>query len=239
MSFVPLISLMTILTMGLLITRVAAIALTFTGVSRELANFQARSAFTSCGFATAESEAIVNHPVRRQIIMTLMLLGNAGIATAIVSMIPVFATGGERTLSDYLFQIFLLVCGILALWAVSRSVFIDRQIYRATQWALARLTTLEISDYHGLLHLADGYAVIEQKLHQGLWVVGKSLGELRLNQQGVTVLGIQRATGEFIGSPHGETIIFDGDTVLVYGRGPQIAEVFAQSDAAGRVLATD
>lgn len=231
MSFVPLISLMTILTLGLLITRVAAIALTFTGVSRELASFQARSAFTSCGFATAESEAIVNHPVRRRIIMALMLLGNAGIATAIVSMIPVFSTGGERTLSDYLFQLFLLLCGILALLAVSRSAFVDRQIYRLTQWAMRRFTTLEVSDYHGLLHLADGYSVLERKVQPGLWVAGKTLGELRLNQHGVSVLGIQRAAGEFIGTPNGHTRIQPDDTLLVYGRGDRIAEVLAQRTA--------
>ena len=47
---------------SLLVTRVAAIALSVTGLSRESARFQARSAFTGVGFTTSEAESVVNHP---------------------------------------------------------------------------------------------------------------------------------------------------------------------------------
>jgi len=76
-----------ILIFSILITRVASIALTHTGLSRESAKFQARSAFTGVGFTTTESEKVVNHPVRRRILLLLMILGNAGIIKGVASLI--------------------------------------------------------------------------------------------------------------------------------------------------------
>lgn len=53
-----------------LITRVTTVALTVTGMAKESARFQARSAVSGVGFTTSESEAVVNHPLRRRIVMT-------------------------------------------------------------------------------------------------------------------------------------------------------------------------
>jgi len=76
---IAIISLLMVLVFSLLITRIATIALTYTGLSRQSAKFQARSAFTEVGFTTSESEKVVNHPVRRRILLLMMLIGNAGI----------------------------------------------------------------------------------------------------------------------------------------------------------------
>lgn len=70
-----IITVILILIFSILVTRVAAIALTHTGLSREASKFQARSAFTGVGFTTEESEKVVNHPVRRRILLLLMILG--------------------------------------------------------------------------------------------------------------------------------------------------------------------
>lgn len=75
----PIISLLIVISLSILLTRIATVALTLTGLSREAARFQARSALTGTGFTTAEAEKAVGHPVRRRIILFLMLLGNAGI----------------------------------------------------------------------------------------------------------------------------------------------------------------
>jgi Trk-type K+ transport system membrane component len=73
------------------LSRVAAVALTHTGLSKESSKFQARSAFTGVGFTTNESEKVVNHPVRRKILLILMILGNAGIISGITSLIVGFS----------------------------------------------------------------------------------------------------------------------------------------------------
>jgi len=88
-----ILTLMIVLTLSLVVTRAATVALTATGMSREAARFQARSAFSGAGFTTTESESVVRHPVRRRIIMWLMLAGSAGIVAVIASVV---LAGGSR-----------------------------------------------------------------------------------------------------------------------------------------------
>src|SRR4051794_41975718 len=64
-------------------------------MSKHAARFQARSAFTGSGFTTRESESVVDHPVRRKVIMWLMLLGNAGVVAAAGSLIIGFRGAGS------------------------------------------------------------------------------------------------------------------------------------------------
>ena len=49
---VSILTLLLVMTLSILLTRVATVALTHTGLSRESAKFQARSAFTGVGFTT-------------------------------------------------------------------------------------------------------------------------------------------------------------------------------------------
>ncbi len=76
---IPVISLLLIVGLSLHVTRVATVALEHTGLARESARFQSRSAFTGVGFTTSEAESVVGHPVRRRIVMWLMMVGNVGI----------------------------------------------------------------------------------------------------------------------------------------------------------------
>ena len=62
---IPVVSLLTVVTLSMVVTRIAAVALVYTGLSHQAARFQARSAFTGVGFTTSEAEHLVNHPVRR------------------------------------------------------------------------------------------------------------------------------------------------------------------------------
>lgn len=131
-----LISLLIVLTLSLLITRIATVALTHTGLSREVAQFQARSAFTGVGFTTGESEKVVQHPVRQRILMLLMLLGNAGFVSAVSSLLLTFTSpGGPEGL---LLRLLFLGIGILVLWALATSPWADRYLSRLIKWAFVR-----------------------------------------------------------------------------------------------------
>lgn len=57
--------LLVVVTISIIVTRVATVALSMTGVSRDLARFRARSAFSRVGFTTGEAEKMTNHPARR------------------------------------------------------------------------------------------------------------------------------------------------------------------------------
>lgn len=218
-----LVSVLIVLTLSLLINRIATVALTMTGLSRQVASFQARSAFTGVGFTTAEAEHVISHPVRRRIIMLLMLLGNAGVVTAISSLLLTFVnTVGP---GEWLFRLLILSIGLTVLWFVARSQWIDHYVSRLINWALRRWTRLDVKDYMSLLHLSGEYTVTELEVQEDDWLANRQLKNLSLKEEGVTVLGIHRENGRYIGSPKGDTCIYPQDTLILYGKLPLLNEL--------------
>lgn len=213
-------SLLLVLFLSLIVVRVAAEALVLTGLSREAARFQARSAWTGTGFTTAESEQVVNHPVRRQIITTLMFLRSAGLVTAASTLMLSFVSVEAR--DEGFMRVGLLVAGVAALWFAARSDRIGHHLSRTISWALKRYTRLDTRDYAGLLHLAGEYAVLETRVEHDNWMAGRALRDLRLADEGVLVLGITRPGGKYVGAPRGDARISPGDIVVLYGRAPDI-----------------
>jgi len=212
----PIISLLLIILLSILVTRVATSALTHTGLSREAARFQARSAFTGAGFTTSESELVMSHPVRRRVVMLLMLLGNAGFVTVVSSLILTFVN--DQDTFDASLKVVFLVGGLALLVWLANSRWVERRLSRFIDRALVRMTDLEVRDYVSLLHLAGDYRLVELVIRDGDWLAGKTLKETRLAKEGLVVLGIQRSETEFIGTPAPDRRLVAGDMLVVYGR---------------------
>lgn len=229
---VAIASLLVVLIVSLLVTRIATMALALTGLSRQSARFQARSAFTGVGFTTSESERVVQHPVRRRILMLLMLLGNAGVVTAVASLLLAFLDEGART--PAWLRLALLGAGLAAFWAISASEVVDRALSRIIAWALERFTDLDVRDYAGLLHLGGAYAVTEFAVERDDdWLVGRALEQLSLPEEGVLCLAVERPDGTFLGAPHGETVLGEGDTLILYGRTDAVASLAGRGKGFG------
>lgn len=220
---VAIVTLVVVLFLSLIVVRIAAEALTLTGISREAARFQARSAWTGTGFTTAEAEEVVGHPVRRRIIGLLMLLRSAGLVTAASTLMLSFVNVEER--GEGLERLLLLLAALVALYFFARSEWVDRRLSRLIAWALKRYTAIDTRDYAGLLHLAGEYAVMELKVRRGGWMADKTLDRLDLPDEGVLVLGVVRRDGAYLGAPRGGTRLAPGDTVLLYGRSPILADL--------------
>jgi hypothetical protein len=217
-------TLLIVLALSLVVTRVATVALTATGLSREAARFQARSAFSGAGFTTTESESVVRHPVRRRIIMWLMLAGNAGIVAAMATIVLAAIDPTGDTIA--LVRLTAVVVGIFAIWWASRTTLIDRAITRLAAVGLSRWTNLEVHDYAALLHVGGEYIVTEMQVEAGSWLADRSLAELALREEGVILLGIERLDGSYLGVPQGDTVLVAGDVVILYSR----SEVVLQLD---------
>ena len=216
-------TLLTVIGMSLLITRIATVSLVSTGLSKESARFQARSALSGTGFTTGEAEAVVGHPVRRRIIMFLMLVGNAGIVTVISTLILSFVdTQGP---ADWGERLGVLAVGLLILWYLALSRLVERALDRAIRWALRRWTHIDVSDYAGLLHLAGDYRVMEMHVDPDDWVAEQALEDLRLAEEGILVLGIERPGAGFLGAPRGRAHLQAGDTLILYGRGEALTDL--------------
>jgi Trk K+ transport system NAD-binding subunit len=224
-ALAPIIGLLVLVSLTLLVNRIATAALTFTGMSREMARFQARSALSTVGFTTSESESMVNHPVRRRIVSTLMMVGNVGFVTIIATSLS--SIEGLKATSEHGYelqvQLALLASGLAALWAIGMSKWVDDQLFRMISWALRNWTRMEVHDYNNLLQLGEGYHVTELNIEEGDWLVGKRLDALRLNSVGVNVLGIHRKDSSFVGGPVGNTYVRRGDRLIVYGAREAVA----------------
>ncbi len=212
---IGLIGLFVVVITSLLITRIATVMLTLTGLSQESAKFQARSAFSGVGFTTSESESVVNHPLRRRIIMTLVLLGNAGVVTVLVSLLLSF--GDVSDSDEALLRLALLAGGLAVVWMAARSRWMNRALSRVIERGLRRFTDLDTRDYVGLLRLAEDWVVAEVEVEEDDWMCSVPLRDLDLPEEGIVVLGIDRRDGHWVGAPSGKTAFHPGDVVVLYG----------------------
>lgn len=215
-------TLLLVLALSLLITRVGTVILTASGMSRECARFQARSAFTGAGFTTSESEHVVNHPLRRRVVAMLMLLGNVGIVATASSAILGFRGG---VFGGQWWRLLELVAGLLALVFVSRSAWVDRRLTATISYVLRRYTDLPTRDHASLLELSGDYAVSELAVKPADWVTGRSLADLALRDEGIVVLALHRADGSHLPTPTGHTVVAADDALTVYGRGDLLREL--------------
>ncbi|NJE07085.1 potassium transporter TrkA [Thermococcus sp. M39] len=215
---IALISFLLVILVSIIIVRIGAVALEMTGLSRDVAAFQAQSAFSGTGFTTSESEYVVSHPVRRKIIRILIFLGSAGITSAIATLVLTFiGKSGEEAKQTFI----LLLGGLMALYLFVRSKWIDKMMRKIIRRALNKFfPSLKIYDYNQLLGISRGYSIAQIKVKKNSWLANKTLRELQLDKEGVLVLGIYRKVGEkevYLGAPSGDTKIVPGDLIVLYG----------------------
>lgn len=208
-------SLLIVVLVSLIVTRIAAVALASTGMTNDAARFQARSALTGVGFTTTESERVVGHPIRRRVVMTLMLIGNAGLVTILGSLIFSFAGGVDQ--SAKLVRLGIIISGLLLIWLLSRSRRADRWLTRAAARYLSRHGGLAMRPHAAQLHLAGDFAIRELRVREADEAAGRTLAEMHLPSERVVVLGIHRGVNEYVGLPTPETEVAAGDALVVYG----------------------
>ena len=211
-----LISLLTIIIFSIIVVRIGAVALELTGLSSEVASFQAQSAFSGVGFTTQESEVIVNHPVRRRIIRILILLGSAGITSSIATLVLTFVGQSGRNI---LIRGIILALGLFGIFLFARSHYIYNVMRKLITKALVKWTKLRIYDYEQMLGLSKGYVISRIIVKEESWLSEKRLSDLKL--EGALILAIYRkVNGEekYIGAPKGDTVIKPGDVLICYAR---------------------
>ncbi len=229
---IALISLLSAVTISILVGRIATQAFEMTGLSHEAARFQARSALTGTGFTTAEAESVMEHPVRRRILMVLMVLQSAGLVTLVSTFVLSFVDTGGAGVA--LTRAAILVLGLVVLWLLARSPWLEALLSRVIRWALERFTDLGVTDFFSLLSLQDDYSIGNLKIGEDSWLAGRTLSELSLPEEGVLVLGIQREDGTYVGAPRGRYGVHGGDTLVLYGRVERLDDLQSRMrDAAG------
>lgn len=207
-------ALLLIVLVSVTFVRAGTMALVLTGLSKEVASFQARSAFLGVGFTTSEAEKVVAHPVRRRIIGTLMVLGYFGLGSGLVSVITVVTQSAPEDIG----RLFIVaLTGVTAIAALFGGRVFDPWIRSGVKKALGERHGLLIHDYAELLRVDKGYSISNVQVADDSWLAGRSLRELRLTDEGIVVLNITRAEGITLATPGPDTVIEDGDQLLCYG----------------------
>ena len=225
---VAIFSLLIIILLSIIAVRIGAIALELTGLSAEIASFQAQSAFSGVGFTTRESEAIVTHPLRRQIVRVLILMGSAGVTTSIATLVLAFI---GQTGKNIMTRGETLLIGLLVIFLLSRSKYIYNIMKRVITSALKKWTTLRIYDYEQMFGLSEGFAISKITVGKNSALKEKQLKDLRLELEHILILAIYRKAGtkkHLIGAPHGEEVIKAGDELICYAPTEVINKVFMQ-----------
>jgi Trk K+ transport system NAD-binding subunit len=151
-----------------------------------------------------------------------MLLGSAGLVTAVATLIITFANADR---AEAIERLAVLVVALAVLVALSRNAWVDRRLARVIAAALDRFTDLDARDYAQLLHVGGEWAVAQLPVGPQSWAAGRTLRDLRLRDEGVVILGIEDADGEYEGAPPFDTVIVPGMTLVLYGRRGRIAEL--------------
>lgn len=192
-----------LLAVSLTIVRSAGVALRVTGVPQPIARFQAISALTGAGYTTLESETLMRHPVRRRILMILMLTGHLGLvslaSTVILAVAATEGVGGATA------QIAALLVSVGAVYALAASTKLDEAMCEVIRRAMERWNWLAEADATTIYVHGSGKEVTEHVVTENVAITASSLP--------VQLLEAEKPTNE----PNDEVILRRGDTVLCFG----------------------
>lgn len=152
-----------ILAFSVAIVRVASVAMRLTGLPENVARFQCLSALTGTGFTTGESEMIVNFPVRRKILVALMVVGNLGIVSIGTTFVVALVKTDEGT-GALLFQLIALFAAIILIAVFSLSGSLDRIMCAMVAKILQKTTSLADRRCRTLLQLDHGFSIAEYQV---------------------------------------------------------------------------
>jgi hypothetical protein len=204
-----------------LFVRASSIALMMTGMEKNKARFQALSAFSGTGFTTKEAELVINHPKRRKIVTWLMIMGNAGIVTVIVTASASFATSRGYVIA---IDVMILVIGIFLIYKIASYRKFTRKWENFIESRLIKSPVFEEGITEDLLHFLEGYSVVKKIIPENSPLVGIELSKYRLNEKGVLVLGIEREK-HWIPIPKANEKMLEGDRLVVYGPNKVLKEL--------------
>ncbi len=199
-----------LLALSVIIVRIAAVAMRITGLPETVARFQCVSALTGTGFTTNEAEMIVNYPVRRRIVVTLMVLGNIGLVSIASTFIVAFVNTGAE-LRHIAVQAIVMLAAIAVTFVAATKRRLDRTMCAFIGRILEKASSLRVTGYRRILQLGDELSVAEH-VYSG---EPRSLGTIDLC--GLTLIAIRSASTLRTRQIAESTVVEPGDTLVLSG----------------------
>jgi len=195
------------------IVRIAAVAMRLTGLPEHIARFQCISALSGAGFTTSESEMIVNYPVRRRILLAVMIIGNLGLASVVATFIVSFADT-EPTANAMIWQAGMIVLAICGTILVMNNKTLDRIMCGFIGVLLVKTTSLASRHYNRTLQVDDGFGIAEHVYHGDVTIRVK---DLPASLRPLTLLALRGTTVHKNENISADTNVTPGDVMVCYG----------------------
>ncbi len=218
-TIIYVIPVIVVIIISAIVVKIASVALKLTGLSERVARFQALSAFTGTGFTTKDSELILDNFIRRRIVMVLMILGNAGLVSAITALVISFGKGGLKpTLVNS--SILLILLFLFYKFATHKTLmrFLTKKIEAGLEKQFRKRPVEEI------LHIAQGYGIAEVLIKETCHDLGKKLTDSSFRDNDILILAIEGKNG-VIPTPHASDIIELNDILICYGKLENIKKI--------------
>ncbi|NQT56235.1 MAG: hypothetical protein HQ551_08410 [Desulfobacteraceae bacterium] len=183
-------------------------------MERAKARFQALSAFTGIGFTTRDAEAVVNHPRRRKIVTSLMVLGNASIVTVIATFVVSLRPAGIFRPS---LNIAIVAASLLILYRITLHQEFAKKLSNKIRETLRKKLHFEKVYIEEILQQSERYGVASVLIKKESKIAGLTLGQSGLRGGDLMVLSIERDE-EVIPVPKTQSKIQVGDRLIIYGK---------------------
>ncbi len=222
------VSILVLLSISVLFIRIASVALRATGLADTSARFQALSAFTGTGFTTSEAETVVNYPIRRKIVSTLMVLGNLGLVSVFATLAASFVHT-DAEVSAVLRQLAWLLGGLGILWFLMLNKTADRILCVLIERLLSQVTFLGKRNFHRLLQVGNGYSICEHTIKSEMLDNDGKISNAFFDRLELTPLSVHTAAGEHhVYAEFGDSLVV-GDAIVAYGA-DHSHELFAEKE---------
>jgi len=212
-----------------ILIEVLSILFKITGLELSKARFQVISILTHTGFTTRESELIVQHPVRRRIASMLMIISYVAQATLVGLLFSLLFSDDKNALSLLIVTFVVLVFIII----VSRNKYVEDRFERLTEKVLRK--SMKNTDGHRIdkiLNLSPEFSIFEFVIDADSPLCDKTLREVHLKESFIQILKIDRGS-EIIDFPLAETMIRQGDRMIVYGKTSAITKMILGDNPVG------
>jgi len=203
-----------LLALSVLIVRIAGVAMRLTGLADNVARFQCISALTGTGYSTHESEMIVNYPIRRRILIAVMILGNLGMVSFASAFIVTFINT-ESEFEAIMRQVLTMAGTIIVTLLLLTNKTLDKLMCDFIGLVLSKITDLQTRHFQTVLQMDDGYSIVE---HAFLDHEQRKLGDLPLDTFPLQLLSIRKAAGAGLCHDFDEDVsLVSGDVLICYG----------------------
>jgi hypothetical protein len=236
-----------VLFVAIIAVKIGAAAFEITGVNRETATFQALSCFTGCGFTTSESELIMRYPERRKIARILMVMGYAGLATFITSIVNSLSPGKvmfhfQIPIVDRIFRyselpivnLAIIILILILTYKLFANKKLQYSILGIIKTQLLKRKLININENFGVVAQIGGeYAIAYISVQKKNHLEGITISKMKEMLPEVNVLSVER-NGKLILKPQDSLVLDSKDRPLIYCNIMHLQEYFDNIGKSGQ-----